>query len=377
MASLADRLDACQERLIDLYEKDSNTLQDQLLHWQYVRLEYAILYRARQSGLTSVGHQVVPPLNVTKEKASQAITIHLSLQSLNASAFKDEPWTLQHTSLDMWNAPPKGCWKKKGRTVTVKYDGEDQKAMEYVVWGDIYIQSPETDMWHKVAGHVNATGLFYEVEGCRHYYVTFAKEAKHYGDTGTWEVHWGSTVIYHACASVSSTQDLVREVPPAAVGDQLHYPTTPTTCTDGVGTTETATEVPTPPYKRQRLHRDGVQQPTTKAQKHVDSSHRGLHSDPNGAERPGIAHSCNTAPVIHLQGEANKLKCFRYRLKQTVPDLYVRASSTWHWACGGPATKATFVTLWYSSAEQRAQFLARVHIPKGIQAMQGHMSMFM
>ncbi|AAZ39523.1 E2 protein [human papillomavirus 102] len=378
MASLADRLDACQEMLIDLYEKDSNKLEDQLLHWQCVRREHAILFRAREAGHTSVGHQVVPPLSVTKTKACQAIAVHLSLQSLNNSDFKYEPWTLQDTSMDMWNTPPQGCWKKKGCTVTVKFDNSDCNEMDYVSWGHIYVNKEDTDTWYKVPGRIDYAGLYYEVQGCKHYYVAFAKEALKYGTKNIWEVHVGNNVIHQPCDSVSSTQDTVSEVPLAATCDRLPHADEPTTSPEVLGTTQSTPQVQAPPCKRQRLYGDGAEQPDAtekQHQKRLDTSTHGFYGDTECPKRPRDNSDSNNTPVIHLQGEANKLKCFRYRLHKFVPTLLVGATSTWHWTCGETATKATFVTLRYSSVEQRNLFLSRVTIPKGIKAMQGHMSM--
>ena len=378
MASLADRLDACQETLIDLYEKDSNKLEDQLLHWQCVRREHAILFRAKEAGHAKVGHQVVPPLNVTKSKACQAIAVHLSLQSLNDSDFKHEPWTLQDTSMEMWNTPPQGCWKKKGRTVTVKFDKSDCNEMDYVSWGHIYVYTEETRTWHKVPGCVDYAGLYYEVQGQKQYYVEFVKEAQKYGTQNMWEVHVGNNVIHQTCDSVSSTQDTVLEVPLAATSTRLPHTADPTASTQVLGAPQSTTQVQTPPAKRQRLLWDGQQQPDstqTEHQKHVDSGAYG-HSSDSVCTNPTRDNSNSYhTPVIHLQGEPNKLKCFRYRLHKSVPTLFVKATSTWHWTCGDAATKAAFVTLCYASIEQRELFLTRVTIPKGIKAMQGYMSM--
>nr|WBM83821.1 E2 protein [human papillomavirus 84] len=377
METLADRLDACQEKLIDLYEKDSNKLEDQLMHWYYTRLEQAMLFKAREAGLTHIGHQVVPTLSVTKEKARQAIMVHLSLQSLNNSAFKHEPWTLQDTSLNMWTVAPKGCWKKHGQPIRVKYDGEDDKEMEYVNWGFIYVHCASEDTWYKVPGQISNRGLYYELQGCKHYYVEFAKEAKHYGVKNIWEVHMGGKIIYHACDSVSSTQDGVPEVPTAETAAQLHHTTTaPTPTTQRC--TKTAPQVQAPPAKRQRLGGDTVQQPdSTQGHRPVDSCSTRTNNNCDSPNRPREHSNCDSAPVLHLKGQSNSLKCFRYRLHQSVPDLFEKASSTWKWTCGGEGDKTSFVTIWYKSADQRKQFLARVHIPKGIVATLGSMSMVM
>lgn len=372
MDTLADRLDACQDKLLDLYEKDSNTLEDQLLHWQYTRLEKAILFKAREAGLTHIGHQVVPASSVTKEKARQAITVHLSLQSLNNSEFKHEPWTLQDTSLDMWNVPPKGCWKKGGRPIRVKYDGEDDKEMEYVSWGFIYIYCGSDETWHKVPGKISHAGCYYELEGRKHYYVDFGKEAKQYGVKNMWEVHVGGTIIHHACDSVSSTQGGVPISTAETAAQSLYTTTAPTPAA-----TKKTPQVQAPPAKRQRLGSDGIQQPDSTGDKRsfVDSCLPRTQNNPGIPQWSRDNSNSHGAPVIHLKGDPNRLKCLRYRLHQSVPQLFERASSTWRWTCGGSEDKQSFVTLWYRDTEQRQQFLARVNIPKGIVVTQGIMSM--
>lgn len=372
MDTLADRLDACQDKLLDLYEKDSNTLEDQLLHWQYTRLEKAILFKAREAGRTHIGHQVVPACSVTKEKARQAITVHLSLQSLNNSEFKHEPWTLQDTSLDMWNVPPKGCWKKGGRPIRVKYDGEDDKEMEYVSWGFIYIYCGSDDTWHKVPGKISHAGCYYELEGRKHYYIDFGKEAKHYGVKNMWEVHVGGTIIHHACDSVSSTQGGVPISTAETAARSLYTTTAPTPAA-----TKKTPQVQAPPAKRQRLGSDGIQQPDSTGDKRsfVDSCIPRTHNNPDIPQWSRDNSNSHGAPVIHLKGDPNRLKCFRYRLHQSVPQLFENASTTWRWTCGGSEDKQSFVTLWYRDTEQRQQFLARVNIPKGIVVTQGVMSL--
>ena len=129
METLASRLNACQEKLLELYETDSDQLQDQIMHWQLVRLENVIMYKAREAGMLHLNHQVVPVQLIAKAKACKAIEMQLALKTLLKSPYGTEPWTLRDTSQEMWDAAPKQCWKKKGYTVDVKFDGEDTKTM--------------------------------------------------------------------------------------------------------------------------------------------------------------------------------------------------------------------------------------------------------
>ncbi len=383
METLASRLDACQETLLELYEKDSDQLQDQIKHWQHVRWENVLLFKAREAGITHLAHQVVPVLGIAKAKACKAIEIQLALKTLLNSPYSNERWTLRDTSQEMWDAVPKQCWKKKGYTVEVRYDCKEEKTMCYTCWREIYVQNSTNETWEKVCGLVDHAGIYYLHDGIRVDCVLFSKEAVIYGDTGIWEVHVGSRVIYDAFdSSVSSTQDTEQDqvptIKPTDHGPDSH-PQQASTTTQVLGTNET--QVSTPPFKRQRLgdRQRTLEQPdSTKAPQQLARVNLRTQCDTDGAHEHGRTRDCNSAPVIHLRGEANKLKCLRYRLQKHKSVLFAKASSTWHWATGTEdnTCKTTFVTLWHDSVEQRAQFLATVHIPKGIEALPGYMSLF-
>lgn len=370
MDTLAKRLDVCQDKMLELYETDSNKLEDQITHWHLVRVECALLYKARECGYTHIGHQVVPPLSVTKEKARRAIEVHVALQQLQESAYAHEPWTLRDTSREMWDAVPKGCWKKTGVTVEVRYDGDETKAMCYVQWKEIIVQNISDDQWVKVKGHVSHEGLYYVHENETTYYVKFADDAYVYGETGEWEVHVGGKVIHrHAFDPVSST----REVP---VTGPL-YTTTQASTQAPLG----AEEGPQP--KRQR--REGFQQqrpesqpPSTQANQHPRNTlvtEKPRNCDSTSPHIDWHPSAVDSAPVIHLRGDPNCLKCFRYRLHAGKSKLFARVSSTWRWSCE-PENQSAFVTIWYTNDQQRSEFLSSVKIPHGMQAILGYMSIF-
>ncbi|ADW41703.1 E2 [Colobus guereza papillomavirus 1] len=383
METLASRLDALQETLLVLYETDSSKLEDQITHWKNVRLENVMLYKARESGLTRIGHQVVPVLGVAKAKACKAIEIQLALQTLQNSPYACEPWTLRDTSQEIWEAPPKQCWKKRGYTVEVRFDGDEEKAMCYTAWRDIYVQNFADDTWVKHAGKVDHAGLYFVHEGIRVDYVKFAKEAVTYGNQGTWSVYVGGQLI-DECESVSSTQD-TKQVPiagSAAPGlhsgePLLHAPET----TAGAQRLGPPASPPRTPTKRQRV-RVGSEQSADPSerlwqkQRRVDSGQRPVVCHADSSNQHGNCSDCNVAPVTHLRGDPNKLKCLRYRLGKHKSILFNKVSSTWHWATGADTDKGTFVTVWHSDREQQGRFLATVSIPKDIEVLQGHMSMF-
>ncbi|ACV30145.1 E2 [Human papillomavirus 117] len=382
METLANRLDACQDKMLELYEKDSNKLEDQITHWHLMRLENALLYKARECGLTHIGHQVVPPLSVTKAKARSAIEVHVALQQLQDSDYAHESWTLRETSREMWDTAPKGCWKKKGRTVEVRYDGDENKAMCYVQWREIIVQNCGDDRWVKVSGQVSYEGLYYTHENETTYYVKFKDDACVYGETGKWEVHVGGKVIHHrAFDPVSSTREISAPGPVCTSNTTAPAPTQAQ-----VGATEG------PEQKRQRLEavdgqqqqqqqqqqRQGSQGPTPKATERTGGP---VDSDRTRVCDTGCAYpvwhprDSDCAPVVHLKGDPNCLKCFRYRLNRGKRKLYSRSTSTWRWSCESE-NQAAFVTLWFSNHTQRAEFLDTVKVPSGIQVIMGYMSMF-
>lgn len=384
METLASRLDACQETLLELYEKDSNKLEDQIKHWAQVRLENVMLFKARECGMTRVGCTTVPALTVSKAKACQAIEVQLALQTLMQSAYSTEAWTLRDTCLEMWEAPPKRCWKKKGQSVLVKFDGSCDRDMIYTGWGHIYVQDTNDDTWHKVPGQVDELGLFYVHDGIRVNYVDFGIEALTYGVTGTWEVQVGGRVIYHTSASVSSTQAATSDddtlSPLRSAAAAVTATATATATTAVPPTLQNPAPAPSsPPPKRQRvIVGQQWQQPDSTRKvtegRVVCQNERSIRNPDSTDLRRGHSDS-DVVPVIHLQGDANCLKCFRYRVQKHKDTLFVKASSTWHWACGN-SDKTAFVTLWYKSQEQRAEFLTRVHLPKGVKALPGYMSAF-
>ncbi|QAB08761.1 E2 [Macaca fuscata papillomavirus 2] len=381
METLASRLDACQDQMLELYETDSNKLSDQIKHWRLARLESAMLYKAREAGLSRIGHQAVPSLAIAKAKAHKAIEVQLALEQLQTSAYATEQWTLQDTSQEMWDTEPKRCWKKNGQNVEVRYDGEEGKAMIYVLWKDIYVQRYSDNVWTKVKGQISYEGLYYVVENVRTYYCKFAKDALLYGNSKAWEVHFAGKVIYHCNFDpVSSTHSPTDALPSAGLG--LPHPSPPpTSCIDGCAQKE---EGPVP--KRQRLDSNGhgLQQPDSTQEASALLGDRGPRLDPGHNTDQcdsGIPVTCratsnsDSSPVIHLRGDPNALKCLRYRLQQTRKSLFVKISSTWRWACGERHNSA-YVTIWYSSEEQRSQFLNVVKIPPGMHAALGSMTAF-
>nr|QEE83790.1 E2 [Human papillomavirus type 7]QEE83797.1 E2 [Human papillomavirus type 7]QEE83811.1 E2 [Human papillomavirus type 7] len=365
MEKLARRLDLCQEQLLELYEQDSKQLQHHILHWKYIRYESVIYYTARQMGIKRLGHQVVPSLDVSKAKAHAAIEMQMCLESLQTTEYNLEPWTLQDTSQELWLAEPKKCFKKGGKTVEVRFDCNEHNAMHYTLWTAVYVQVEDT--WTKVEGQVDHRGLFYTVHGCTTYYVDFGKEAHTYGKTNDWTVIVGSRVI--------CSPSTVEGLPIVAPVDIRHPAATDATDATKVhdapyalpaSTTKVYNDSHAPPRKRRR---DGNLSISAvdgcSGRKYVDTGNRARSPDIESNNKIRNSGGGHSTPIIQLEGDANCLKCFRYRLTK-VSHLYTNSSTTWRWTTESRTNKNAIITLTYSSVHQRSQFLALVKIPKTI-----------
>ncbi|AMR98487.1 E2 [Macaca fuscata papillomavirus 1] len=359
MEALADRLSALQDRILTLYEDDSKDLTDQIEHWKCVRHECAVLHKARQMGYQHLNHQVVPPLQVSRSKGHKAIEMQMALESLNNSDYKYEEWTLRDTSIELWHADPQACFKKRGQTVTVLFDCDKDNGMDYTLWGSVYVWGDNG--WDKVGGEVDYWGLFYYVDGLKVYYKEFKEDAEKYGKTGCWEVHFGGTVIQSSdsMSSIAFSDTLPSAEIASGLHTQTHSHSSPTRCKENVWT------APSP--KRARRG-----DPAGDPVRALDRNSRTVLTAPSGN---CTGHSCDPdcAPVVHLKGEANCLKCLRYRLGSKHKHLYTNVSSTWHWT--NNADTNAIVTVTFTNEQQRQLFLSTVKIPATVTVCKGYMTM--
>ncbi|ASC49551.1 E2 [Bovine papillomavirus] len=204
MEILSARLDALQEDLLSLYESNKNDIDSQIKHWMLLRKEYVIHYYARANSISRLGYQNILTQQVAQAKAHEAIEMVLNLETLKASPYGAEQWTLAQTSRELWLTPPKHCFKKEGSTVEVWFDGRKDNAMHYTAWDKIYYQTDSA--WIKTDGHVDYDGCFYYEGTYKHYYIKFQEDADKYSQSGDWEVHFKHHV-FSPVASVSSTTD--------------------------------------------------------------------------------------------------------------------------------------------------------------------------
>lgn len=402
MAALRRALDAVQETMMELYEKDSHALKDHILLWTLQRREAVLLCAARQKGYLRVSGQVVPPAHISECKAKQAITLQLLLQSLETSAFNDCKWTLTDTSWERYMAPPKQMLKQGPFVVEVMFDGEAENSMWYTGWTCIY--NYMDGQWHCHKSDCDETGLFYvDALGHRCMYVDFSEEAKKYGTTGLWQVKYQSMVFssVHVTSTSSST--------PAAAS----------TSTTG---TETAvsrkhsldrgsfTEPDSPTPKRYHLQQRGrpgrkarllakplgsrILQPataTTRLSQTLSSdplSPKASSPVPPALYLPGetfdepSSGSCPEltehvgCPMILLKGAANQLKCLRYRWKKLYSKYFVSASTTWAWAGQGGAERVgkSRMLVMFADSAKRDIFCSVASVPPGVEIVKCQMA---
>ncbi|AAF67125.1 regulatory protein E2 [Oryctolagus cuniculus papillomavirus 1] len=410
METLSQRLDSVQEQLLNLYEKESQSLQDQIAHWNLIRKEQVILHFARKHGIRRLGMTYVPTLAATQHNAKQAIEIVLFLESLQRSQYGQEPWTLQDTSKERFKSPPSNCFKKGAQTVEVIYDGNKDNNFRYTVWKFIYFWDESGD-WHKVPSTVDEKGVYYrDTEGNNIYYVDFETDAARFSSKGEYEVVYKSQKLSVSSVTSSTplrpialgnTPDNATASPaPAVSAGPAHHPQTPVKSLSG----------PVSRYGRRRSRSPGVgfdparsrrqgKHPTdfnanTISADSTDStdfspafrpptpsevgrrnttapreSARGL-----GGRVRQLISEARDPPVICLKGGNNQLKCLRYRLKAKHRTLFDCISTTWSWVDNSSTCRVGSgrVLIKFKDEAQRERFLEEVPIPRHMQVFVGN-----
>lgn len=387
MEALSERFSALQEKLMDLYESGLEDLETQILHWKLLRQEQIIFYYARKRGITRLGYQPVPSLASSETKAKDAIAIGLLLESLQKSQYANEPWTLVETSLETIKSPPVDCFKKGPKTVEVYFDGNPANVMPYTVWSYIYYQTDE-DTWEKVEGQVDYTGAYFFEGNFKNYYIKFENDAKRYGTTGIWEVHVDKdTVFTPVTSSTPPVGDASNNTVPEAVSASVSSPQRSPSTNRRYGRKASS---PTTTSRRQKRQREETRRRKTRSRSRSTeqrggretrrSSSRGSSKSPrrggNGGGGPltrsrsrsrtrktesvgggGVAPSevgatvrslsrhnsgrlaqlldaAKDPPVILLRGNANTLKCYRWRFRKKHAGNFRFVSTTWSWVGG-------------------------------------------
>lgn len=398
MDSLQARFDALQEQLLEIYEKDSNTLEVAIQYWSLMRKEHALYYHARMQGKTRLGLYAVPAARVSEHKAKEAIKMSLHLQSLQKSEFANLPWSLVDTSLENFSAQPENTFKKKGQHVTVIYDSDANNSMVYTAWNEIYYVD-ENDTWHKAKSHVDYDGISYtDNMGEKHYYVNFHDDARLYSNLGRWEVHFENQVL---------SPPVTSSIPPGPPDRRRPAETGfySSGLKSGLSARQSANPYSRDSRQRSRSHsrsrsrsrsrsptqrsdtggrraplqgprrgRGGERDlggPTPPSPGQVEQRHRSPARKP-ASRVAQLIEEAKDPPVLLLQGAANILKCFRRRCTQAHPHRFQCMSTSWTWVSKTSTVKSRHrMLVAFVNCDQRKSFLLNVRLPKGVSAVKG------
>lgn len=372
-----------------IYESDPRDLQTQIEHWNLVKKENEYLYYVRKEGKTHLGLFPAPALQVSENNAKQAIKMGLLLTSLSKSQFANESWSLTETSAQLvLQTEPKQCFKKGPYQIEVWFDDDPDKAIPYPCWEWIYYLD-QNDVWQKAKGTADYNGIYFEeLNGDRTYFTIFDTDAVKYGLSGQWTVRFKNTVISASVTSSSRSaknssgwdNDSSNSQPPSQSPRRQEERSRSTRERDTASSTtpisrgrrrrgeqqgrEQQGEFPTSTTKRYKRRRvdsgGGAPSPEEVGRSHFTPERRHL-------SRLGVLQAEARDPYIALvQGHANNLKCWRWRVKQKYRDLYVVSSTIWQWV-GDDTEKQSRSRMIYafSSLEQRDAFIRTVSPPKG------------
>lgn len=375
-----------------LYEEGRETIDAQIEYWELIRRENVLMYYGRKEKFTHFGLQPLPTLMVSEYKAKEAINQVLLLRSLKASVYGNEKWTLTDTSAELTHTPPRNTFKKEGYTVDVWFDNNPQNAFPYTNWNKIYFQD-EQDNWHRSPGEVDVNGLYFiDANGDKSYFILFASEAQKYGSTGEWTVHYKNEKL--SSTSFSSQRSLSVISSQGSVsssGDSIPFKKTYFTRRheNEEGSVDSSTSSSSAPAIRRRRRRPkqrestprrgarSKRQRTEEVSSSVDPSEVGRRH--TTVSRSGLSRlerlteEARDPFVILLKGQANSLKCWRYRCDKYC-SLYKKISTVWKWVNDDDTDYNQHrLLIAFDNADQRAMFLKTVHLPKGCTAALGNL----
>lgn len=391
MKKLAEHLDACQEQMLELIEKDSQELEDQIDYWDLVKRENLLLFAAKEAGLSRLGYEPVPPTKVSEGKAKNAIMMSISLQSLQSSEFGRDPWTLPQTSLEVFMANPSNCFKKNGEHVEVLFDGDKNKAVIFVKWGEVYVQDL-LGAWHKCPSHVVYEGIYYNhPDYGRTFYLRFEEEAAKYGAHKPWQVMTTNGTLLHSPSESSNSADGSEESAAPSPGPSNEAPQrlsfwgspaggpergrrrrSETPRKRSFGDRRPRPQTPLGGLRRKRVRRGrggglGVKELAEKA--------GGRLAGTPGQTAEGGGHTSTAPghyPVLIGKGRPNCLKCWRNRFGVSHKGLFLDCSSTFSWTQTGGGRGVDGVILIVFETDQQLQtFVDTVHRPTSISLRRG------
>lgn len=403
MESLEARLDSVLNKQLDLIEEDSNELAAQIEYWRLVKEENLILYAARKRGLSRLGLNPVPNLQVSEARAKNAIELGLLLQSLANSRYGRENWNRRQTSWESYVAPPQYCFKKGPSTVTVRWDGDENNESQYTAWSYVYCQD-DSGEWDKVKGQLDYNGLFYVQDNITIYYDNFADDSQRYSHSNYWEVYYNDKLVspvhppVHTSPSSSSKEEegaskkAKRPLAPRAAS-----PPSKRRGRGGGGGGRRLSPTPEPGPSR------SPPQPRRATVSASPRSPYGLRRRGGGTRRggrggrrlhpvePGDVGTVHSTParkhksrvealleeardpfLLVCAGKANSLKCMRYRIRSNYQGLFTAISQNFKWAEGEGQGSGSRMLVAFASAAQRTAFRKRARLPQSVKVFDGN-----
>uniref|UniRef100_A0AAU7E301 Protein E8^E2C n=1 Tax=Mops bat papillomavirus TaxID=3141892 RepID=A0AAU7E301_9PAPI len=330
----------------------------------------------------------------------------LVLQSLASSRYAQENWSRRETSREMYEAEPQFCFMKGGSTVSVRWDGDKNNMTEYAAWDSIYCQN-ETGAWEKHQGMLDYHGLFYHEDNIRIYFHSFDEDAEKYSESKYWEVYYRNKLIssVHPPVHTSTSSLHSSEAPPQQRKRPLEAEAGPTTPSKksrggrgggGVGrgrgrslrrrhTASPQTSTPAPssggpsqgagaaaPRFRSRGRQSGVRRGGLRG---VAASEVGtVHTTAPTGHRSRVQALLDEArdpPLLVFSGEANRLKCYRYRLAKKHHGLFTSISTNFKWAEGIGQGLGSRMLVAFENQTQRKAFQEQASLPPSIKMFKG------
>lgn len=399
MAAL-ERLCAAQQIQMQLIEKPSTKLEDHIAYYSAARTENTLFFAARKKNITRLGFCPVPTLATASANAKAAIEMHLLLKDLLQSPFGGESWSLVDLSHERYKAPPLDTLKKDPRIVEVIFDGDPQNKVWHTCWGRIYVRASEG--WTLTTSGVDCHGVFCTMQGVKEYYQPISSDAERFSTSGTWEV-----VDQNQSYFFPPRQRDTADGPPAAeeprradgpCSSVAAEPDSPSRCDQRcgsrgasssrsrggarvhpylvsggcgiLGAARSSSTVQSTFSQSITRHPESCTRPPS-----PDSTEEEVSppsSSPTHSSRPTDFDLLQGGPkaCLLIEGNGNKVKCLRYRLKKNHRRRFDNITTTF-WATkdeGSDRHGNGTILVTFGSTSARQSFLDQVSIPGELSA---------
>lgn len=403
MAAL-ERLFAAQETQMHLIEKPSTKLQDHITYYGAARAENALYCAARQKKITRLGMCPVPTLATASANAKAAIEMQLTLRDLLQSPFGAENWSLVELSHERYKAPPEDTLKRDPRIVEVVFDGDPQNKVWHTCWGRIYVRTSEG--WTLTTSAADAFGVYYIMQGVKHYYQNIHSDAERFSSRGTWEVvDQNQRFTFPTSSSHSDTVDGAPGLPAEprrgdgpSCSPIAAEPDSPSRCdrllggrgacgtwfrggarvhpyvvsggSRVLGATGASSSVQSSFSPSSARHSEVSTRPPSPDSTEEEVSPPAVSSTPSPRHREFDLLQGGPKPCLLIEGNGNKVKCLRYRLKKNHRPRFANITTTF-WATkdnGSDRHGHGTILVTFNCQQHRQSFMDTVSIPTELTA---------